>query len=403
MSPRGLAAVALACAWAWGLAMPPAVGSPSARSSPVATPASAGHRAREGGDEVLARDPATLPSAPADRWVDWTPVSAVPDELRAGLERAGGAWSRRDLPAALASLFAVLEARPDYPPAWHQCGVIYFRLQRYGDAITAFERYLAAAPARVGDTRALGHSLYSLGRYAEAVAHYERVLAVEPESVEALRGFALAHLRSGSPGRALELLERAVELAPDHASAHAWIGQVHFDLERLDAALAAVDRARALDPFAARPWFLASRILFESGRDEEGEAARARFELLAGAEAERHALEGRLMLDPSQPALLAKLVEWCRRIGDAAGARSVLGRWLDLEPTDVPLRILVLDVEETLGDRAAARRAAEVLARVGADDPRAWQRLLHHYTLTGERRRLREARRRLDALPPTDG
>ena len=26
--------------------------------------------------------------------------------------------------------------------------MIYFRLQRYGDAITAFERYLAAAPAR---------------------------------------------------------------------------------------------------------------------------------------------------------------------------------------------------------------------------------------------------------------
>jgi tetratricopeptide (TPR) repeat protein len=339
---------------------------------------------RQGGGGVLARDPSTLPVAPAGRWAGWTPASPAPEELQADLARAAVAWSRRDAPASLAALFAVLETRPDYPPAWHQCGVIYFRLQRYGDAIRAFERYLGAAPGRVGDTRALGHGLYSLGRYAEARAHYERVLEVQPDSVEALRGLALARLRTGAPKRALELLERVVSLAPDHASAHAWIAQVHFDAGRLDEALAAADRARALAPFSARAWFLASRVLFESGRDEEGEAARARFELLARAEAERRTLEARLLLDPARPALLAKLVDWCRRIGDGDGARSALGRWLALEPTDVPLRILVLDVEAALGEAASASRAAADLARVGAEDPRARRRLVRYYTRTGE-------------------
>ena len=51
-------------------------------------------------------------------------------------------------------------------------------------------------------------------------------------------------------------------------------------------------RARELDPFPPRAWSLTSQILFDLGRDEEGEAARARFDLLSRVEQEARAPEG---------------------------------------------------------------------------------------------------------------
>ena len=128
---------------------------------------------------VLDRSPAEWAHADEDRWADWEPAQSEPprESARGALSRALEAVERRDLTAALEGWFALLEAEPDYPPALYQAGVVYFRLRRYSDAATAFERYLQVAPERVGDTRALARRFHNLWACTHAMVNDPKVRA----------------------------------------------------------------------------------------------------------------------------------------------------------------------------------------------------------------------------------
>lgn len=344
-----------------------------------APPSSQKHRA------ALDVDPRSLPQAPAGRWTAFDPKAPRAEDIPRSFTSVGPALAARDLPAAIEALQRCLNEAPDFPPAWHQLGVLYFRLQRYGDAVIAFERYLAAVPARVGDTRALGHAYYSLGRHADARAHYERVLAVSPDDVEARRGLALAHSKLGEPARALVLLRDVVAREPKHLEAWTWIAQILFDDENGKEALEAATKARDLDPFQPRPWFLLARIQSELGDETASKAAQQRFEMLSNADQEVRRLETRLEYDPRDLASLVELARIHRSTGDVARAKSALARAVELAPNERELRVFALDVLEGLGDARGARAAAEELERRFEDDPAVWQRLEHFYAKLRDR------------------
>ncbi len=328
---------------------------------------------------VLTRDPRELPRAPEGRWKAFGEAPIRPEDVPNGMQAARNALIDQDLPTALGALYGVLDAEPDYPPALHQMGVIYFKLQRYSDASEVLERFTRQVPQRIGDTRTLGHCYYTLGDYAKAKGHYERVLAVAPNEIEAVRGLALSHMRLGDSAKALELLARVIEADPKHGDAWGWQAQILFDLGRTDEALAAVVKARDLDPYEARCWFLLGRALLELGKEEEGRAAHARFNELQAITQELRSLEARLEFRPHQLPLLLQIVEQHRKSGDVARTRTALARALAERPTDIQLRILALDVLEDLHDAEGARVAAKSLESVGVDEASAWKRLEAYY------------------------
>lgn len=370
----------------------------SAQGTAVAQAPTAQARPADRRAVALARDPRTLVRAPEGRWKDFDPRRMSAADLPPGMAAAREALLAGDLPLAAAELYDALAAEPGFPPALHQLGVVYFRLQRYGDASVVLERFLSEAPHRVGDTRVLGHAYYSLGEYERARAHYERVLAVAPQEVEALRGLALSRLRLGEPERALELLRKVTELEPAHAEAWAWIAQVEFDLERTEEALAACERARDLDPYEPRPWFLLARILHELGRADEAAIAEARHGELAAAVQEIRSVEGKLEYAPWDASLWTRLVVLRRSIGDLAGLQRAIARLAAVRPDDVPSRILALDCLEALGAADAAQRAAAALAEVGAEDADAWKRLEVYHARRGDRAKQLEAGERYRRL-----
>lgn len=348
------------------------------------------------GNAVLRRDPRSLPQAEAGHWSS-RPLVPAPEHQGefAAVQRA---LASRDVPAALAALFHLLELEADFPPAWHQIGVLYFRLQRYGDAAHAFERFLRQVPERVAETRALGHCYYSLGRYDAARAHYERVLERQPEMVEALRGLALSHLRLGDSKRALELLERVVELAPSHVDALTWIAQIRYDAEELEPALTAATHARDLDPSQPRPWFLIGRIQAELGHADESRAAQRRFELLQEAAQRIRTLEARLLVEPQDAAALEALVEAQRATGNVARTRGALARWSAARPGSRAIMVRALDVLDGLDDVEGARAVAEALAAKFPDEADVWRRLESFYARRGDRARQVEAGERARRL-----
>ncbi|MFT7669726.1 MAG: putative Zn-dependent protease [Planctomycetota bacterium] len=341
--------------------------------------------------QILDRQPTEWKQAAQGTWKGWSHDQVPSDELMPYFQRAVGAYKMGDLPASLQALFELLEVSPDYPSALHQSGVIYFRLRRYGDAIVAFERYLTVAPANVGDTRALGHCYYTLGDYDGARAHYEKVLAIDPESVEAIRGYALAWMRTGEAERALKELNRLMELDPSHANAATWIAQILFDEERVEEARESGVLARDLDPYQPRPWFLLSQIYFDLEQDEEAEAAQARFRVLSQIDQEVRAAEARLLYNPRQPDVYARLVGLNRQAGNLMAVGRWLNRWREQEPGRISIPIEQLNLAVEVGDPALAAKMAENLSAVAGDNLVAWERLAQFYAKNRDRIRQSDA------------
>lgn len=326
---------------------------------------------------ALRRNPRELPRASGR--------APAPEKVPSGMREAVARIRARDFPHALASLYRVLDAQPEYPPALYEMGIVYFRLQRYGDGATVLERYVAAAPDRIGRTRALGHCYYSLGEYARAKAHYERVLAAEPGETEAWRGLALSEMHLGDAKAALEHLERVLELDPRHADAWAWKAELLFQAERGEEALAAAERSRDLDRWQPRAWFLLGRILLDAGKEKEGLAAQERYRELSAASEQVRSIENHLEYSPHDMPFLLRLVEVHRSTGNVPAARAALARLVAERPGDVDLRIFALDVLEGLGDAEGARTAAAAMKQRCADEWRAWERLERYYARSGDR------------------
>ncbi len=352
-------------------------------------------------NSVLDRSPREWSAAAPGRWDGWDADVKPPASVEPFLVRAIDAFDRGNMPGTLQALFELLEAEPDFPSALHQAGVIYFRLRRYQDAITAMERYLTVAPHRVGDTRYLAHSYYSLGQYREAQQHYKKVLAVRPKSPEAHRGLGLCHMRLGDSDAALVELQRVLELDPRHGNAATWIAQIHYDEERTDEALAAVLRAEKLGPYEARTWFLKSQIYYELEREEEGDLAKARFDVLDRAAQEIRATETQLLFQPANSALYRRLAALRRDTGDVRGASEVLLRWLKVEPRNLDLRILMLQHARETKDAKSAAALATSIRQLAGDHAGAWGSLAAYYASVGDSERQAEAEAQIERLTPT--
>lgn len=347
---------------------------------------------------ILARDPRAFARAPEGAWRNFDMAQFRDDAVVQSVLRARDDILRGDLVAALGELHGILAVRLDFPPALHMSGVIYFRLQRYGDSAEMMRRYVEVAPERLGDTRVLGHDLYTLGRYGEALAHYERVLERAPNDAEAWRGSALAAWRLGEPKDALARLDKAIALAPKNDEFRSWKAAILFDEGELDAAKAAAESAIALDSYEPRTWFTLARVLEESGENAGATTARARFARLAATAAAVRAAETRLVLEPDVPARVADWIDACTAFGAPGPLRGALQRvsqWpLVLEDAQV-LRA-ELEACRVLRDPERGGAAARALESRAGDDLRCWSALAAWYESIVDEAGLARARSRLE-------
>jgi tetratricopeptide (TPR) repeat protein len=344
---------------------------------------------------------ADLPRAAPERWKGFvaaveagTAETFVARELMVRHALAEQHYGRDDFRSALTELYAVLEAEPDFPPSLIVLGTALFRLRRYGDAASAFERFVEVAPEQVFRTQALAHCYYSLGDYARSKVHYERVIAAGAQSLEALRGLALACWRLGDDVRALELLDQVLAVDADHVEALQWKAQVLFERGDHQLALHLAERAGALAPHDPRPLFLQSRCLFELERDDEAERVRLRWRELDALTQNVRRIEGRLPFERAPYGLAIELAELCRRTKDVESARSAMAVAERSRPADVPLEnfhVYALDLLYEIGDFDGARLAAIALERNCPDSIAGWKRLELFYAQIRDRKRQIEA------------
>ena len=89
-----------------------------------------------------------------------------------------------------------------------------FRLERFSEALSRYERAAQIYPPHPLAWKGLGHSLLSLGKAHDAARAFDRAIGLSPSSATALWGGAVAHAEIGNKVVALSYLRRTLALQP---------------------------------------------------------------------------------------------------------------------------------------------------------------------------------------------
>jgi len=142
----------------------------------------------------------------------------------------------------------VLRADSGSFPALHMLGFLKAQQGRYDDAIILLHKAVRKNPADPAALAHYAHALMAAQRFGEALTAYDRLLAFEPRHFEAHynRGVVLSQQQRHK--EALASLDLALALQPNAAAVHFNRGVVLAELERHREALESYDRVLALDP-----------------------------------------------------------------------------------------------------------------------------------------------------------
>lgn len=185
------------------------------------------------------------------------------------------------------------------------------------------------------------------GRFADARREAEAALRKDEGSIEAHTWLAVSLEGAGDHERAGRHYLRAAELAPGNGAALTNVGAWLCGRGRGAESLAWFDRAIALPGYGNRATALANAGVCAA---KAGQPARADRDL-------RRAIE----LDPVNALALAALARREFAAGNLMAARAFSERRLAAAPADAEALLLASQIEQKLGDTAAAARYVELM------------------------------------------
>lgn len=211
-----------------------------------------------------------------------TPKPISSDGHLAWVERGDELFQLQRYKEAVSAYDRVIQARPEDEVAWFKRGISLENLGCYEDAASSYERVVQLQPEDYLAWYKRGNALENLMRYAEALEAYDRVVQLQPENYWAWhdRGKVLENLHR--PEDAIASYDRAVQLKPDFQLAVENRKRVLSQLKRVDTlyhlqhydeALASCDRAIAQNPDDSLAWLMRGMALENLQQFEEAVVA----------------------------------------------------------------------------------------------------------------------------------
>jgi tetratricopeptide (TPR) repeat protein len=131
---------------------------------------------------------------------------------------------------------------------WVALGNTFDKLQRFDEALTAFDRALALKPLSAEFLCNRGNALWHLRRPAEALGCYDAALLLKADAAEIHNNRGNALLDLNQPEEALASFDRALTLKPGYTEASVNRANALRDLNRSQEAIASCDAALAINP-----------------------------------------------------------------------------------------------------------------------------------------------------------
>jgi tetratricopeptide (TPR) repeat protein len=156
--------------------------------------------------------------------------------------------SAKEYSCALAEFRQILEQDPDSAASHMLSGEALDGLGRTVEAIPEFEAAAKASPREPNVNFGLGYLYWKLHKYDEAKTAFEKELSIDPGHAQALAYLGDIELKKNAPEKALPLLKKATELRNDIRVAYLDIGAILLEQKKYPEALDALLHAEKLDP-----------------------------------------------------------------------------------------------------------------------------------------------------------
>jgi len=168
---------------------------------------------------------------------------------------------------ALEAFERAIALQEDFYPAWYGRGNALSSLGRYDEAIRSYDRATQLRPNFYPAWRDRGAVLMSLNRTDEALQAFDRLIQIKPDdyAIWYLRGNLLMDRRQNYQ-KAVESYDRAIAVKPDFIPALTARGEALFRLGNYGAAIVSVEDILDLDPELGEVWVLKGAILMELRR-----------------------------------------------------------------------------------------------------------------------------------------
>jgi tetratricopeptide (TPR) repeat protein len=198
-------------------------------------------------------------------------------DLARAYRRAGQAARARE------EVRRVLEAEPHHHRAWLAYGDVLVELEKYPDALVAFERARLTDPQRPRIEVATAALVADERRKPEEL--FREILKEDPGHVAALCGLAALALSADRPIEAERLLRHALRQSAYLPLAYRGLGPALVRLGRLEEAQAAVRYLEKIEPDSPQTWVAIASVATRMLRQEEALDAYERAALLKPDEA----------------------------------------------------------------------------------------------------------------------
>ncbi len=237
-------------------------------------------------------------------------------QLNTLLAEARAAAEAGNLEAAAQSFRNALALDADGEEAWYGLGVVYGRLGRQLDALSAFNRLSETNPRLAAAFDGKGTALAHLGRLSEAVAAFDEAIHIDPTLASPRLEKGIALLRSEDLKGALSCFDAVLELEPGNPNALLQRGDALVRLNDNSGALHSIDKALEAAPLNGPAWRKKGDLLLKMGHPADA----------------RRCFDRALQIDADDFESLVRRGDATRAAGDPAGALDSYERATALRP-----------------------------------------------------------------------
>ncbi len=211
-----------------------------------------------------------------------------------------------------------LEIDGSDPSILSNVGNALYYLDAYDNAAQYLRQAIALDPTDATAWAYLGNALYALEQGRAAMGCYRRALDLETENLEATRNLGNIYHDAQDFKKAVEYFERALKITPEDPTSWANLGNSKRYLKDYNGAEEALKKALEIDPEYAFALFVLGRYYYDLGHYEEVKSLYQRLIEIVPEDSEPHLLLG--------DALAA--------LGDYEGALGSYGMAITQDPSD---------------------------------------------------------------------
>ncbi|WP_414542421.1 tetratricopeptide repeat protein [Nostoc sp. CCY0012] len=169
---------------------------------------------------------------------------------------------------ALAAYEEAVNIRPDYAQGWNGQGKTLFKLKKYPEALAAYDNAIQIQPDYVEAWSGRGFALQNLQRYQEAIASFDKALQLDNEYAEVWSAKGEIFSKLQQYNNAIQAYDQAIELKPDYYEALYSKGLAFHSLKQYEDAISAYEKAVELKTDYSQAWYALGNALVNLNRYE---------------------------------------------------------------------------------------------------------------------------------------